>query len=99
MDDDPLLIKSLRDTLETDGHIITAATGGQAGIDAFAAAQQRGQPFAVVISDLGMPNVDGRKVASAIKGKSPTTADHPLDRLGPAVGDGRGTSPRTSTSS
>ena len=38
VDDDPMLIKSLQDTLQEDGHVITATHGGQAGIDAFAAA-------------------------------------------------------------
>ncbi len=38
VDDDPMLIKSLQDTLQEDGHLITATHGGQAGIDAFAAA-------------------------------------------------------------
>ena len=73
MDDDPLLIKSLRDTLEADGHTVTTANGGQEGIDAFRAAEERNEPFAVVITDLGMPYVDGRKVASAIKRESPST--------------------------
>ena len=45
----------------------------QAGIDAFAAAQRRGEPFDVVITDLGMPYVDGRKVAGAVKAASPAT--------------------------
>jgi signal transduction histidine kinase/ActR/RegA family two-component response regulator len=73
VDDDPLLIQSLRDTLEGDGHAVTVADGGQKGIDAFAAAQQRGAPFAVVITDLGMPYVDGRKVAAAVKAAAPGT--------------------------
>jgi CheY-like chemotaxis protein len=73
VDDDPLLIKSLRDILESDGHHITAADGGQAGIDAFAAAQGNGEAFAAVITDLGMPYVDGRKVAAAVKAASPST--------------------------
>jgi signal transduction histidine kinase/ActR/RegA family two-component response regulator len=73
VDDDPLLIKSLRDTLEGDGHAVTTTHGGQEGIDAFRAAENRGQPFAVVITDLGMPYVDGRKVAAAVKGASPST--------------------------
>jgi signal transduction histidine kinase/ActR/RegA family two-component response regulator len=73
VDDDPLLIKSLQDTLLEDGHVITATHGGQAGIDAFAAAQQRAEVFDMVITDLGMPHVDGRKVASSIKGLSPIT--------------------------
>jgi len=73
VDDDALLSKSLRDTLESDGHHVTAADGGQAGIDAFVAAQQHREPFAVVITDLGMPFVDGRKVAAAVKSASPST--------------------------
>jgi PAS domain S-box-containing protein len=73
IDDDPLLIKSLRDTLEADGHVITSADGGQAGIDAFIAARNRGAPFEVVITDLGMPYVDGRKVAAAVREISPGT--------------------------
>ncbi|HWD19789.1 MAG TPA: ATP-binding protein [Verrucomicrobiae bacterium] len=73
VDDDPMLIKSLRDTLENDGHAVTTATGGQAGIDAFRAALKNSEPFGIVISDLGMPNVDGRKVAAAIKEASPRT--------------------------
>ncbi|HTD65394.1 MAG TPA: PAS domain S-box protein, partial [Candidatus Limnocylindria bacterium] len=73
VDDDPLLIKSLRDILEDDGHVVTAVDGGQAGIDAFHAAEASQKPFAVVITDLGMPYVDGRKVASAIKKASPLT--------------------------
>src|SRR5580698_828358 len=73
VDDDPLLIKSLRDALEADGHAVVTANGGQEGIDAFRAAEERDEHFAVVITDLGMPYVDGRKVASAIKGDSPST--------------------------
>jgi PAS domain S-box-containing protein len=71
IDDDPLLIKSLRDTLQGDGHEVVAATGGQAGIDAFHAAQEEGRPFNAVITDLGMPHLDGRKVASAVKAAEP----------------------------
>src|SRR6266436_7135914 len=71
VDDDPILLQSLRDTLEGDGHSITAAGGGQAGIDAFTAAVSGGTPFDVVVTDLGMPYVDGRKVAAAVRAASP----------------------------
>jgi PAS domain S-box-containing protein len=73
IDDDPLLLKSLRDALETDGHDVTSANGGQAGIEAFVESHAAGTPFPVVITDLGMPHVDGRKVASTIKGSVPAT--------------------------
>ena len=73
VDDDPLLLKSLRDILEVDGHDVTVASGGQEGIDCFRAALQRNAAFEVVFTDLGMPYVDGRKVAGAIKSLSPST--------------------------
>ncbi len=73
VDDDPLLLKSLREVLEADGHSIAAADGGQNGIDAFQSAQRSDRPFSVVITDLGMPYVDGRKVAAAVKAESPST--------------------------
>jgi PAS domain S-box-containing protein len=73
IDDDPLLLKSLRDALEADGHQIVTANGGQEGINAFAAASRGEKPFDAVITDLGMPYVDGRKVAEAIKSFSRST--------------------------
>jgi signal transduction histidine kinase/CheY-like chemotaxis protein len=73
IDDDPLLLKSLRDTLEGDGHVIVTANDGGAGIEVFRAACDRGETFAAVITDLGMPNIDGRRVATAVKNASPAT--------------------------
>ena len=67
VDDDPLLLISLRNTLESDGHFVAAADSGQAGVETFTAARQRGEPFTVVITDLGMPYMDGRQVAASIK--------------------------------
>jgi signal transduction histidine kinase/ActR/RegA family two-component response regulator len=73
VDDDPVLIKSLQDTLQEDGHVISVAHGGQAGIDAFTVSEQRAERFDIVVTDLGMPQVDGRKVAAAIKEISAAT--------------------------
>jgi signal transduction histidine kinase/CheY-like chemotaxis protein len=73
VDDDPLFLKSLGDFLEADGHIVTETSGGQQAIDAFRAAQQRREPYSAVVTDLGMPYVDGRRVAAAVKEASPTT--------------------------
>ena len=73
VDDDPLIIESLSETLRSDGHHVTAAEGGQVGIDAFMAARHKGEPFSAVITDLGMPYIDGRRVAAAIKAASPST--------------------------
>jgi PAS domain S-box-containing protein len=73
VDDDPLVLQVLRDTLESDGHVVESADGGRAGIEVFRMAQARGEPFAVVITDLGMPAMDGRQVASAVKTAAPST--------------------------
>jgi PAS domain S-box-containing protein len=73
VDDDPLVLESLRETLSADGHGVTTADGGQAGIDTFLAAHAQGTPFPVVITDLGMPYVDGRSVSTAIKTAAPET--------------------------
>jgi signal transduction histidine kinase/ActR/RegA family two-component response regulator len=73
VDDDPVLSRSLQDALETDGHRLHLAPGGQTGIDAFLAAHESGSRFDLVITDLGMPRVDGRKVAEAVKGVSAST--------------------------
>jgi CheY-like chemotaxis protein/anti-sigma regulatory factor (Ser/Thr protein kinase) len=73
VDDDPLLLKSLRDALEGDGHTIVTANGGQDGIDSFRGALNDEQTFDAVVTDLGMPYVDGRQVADFIKAASPLT--------------------------
>jgi signal transduction histidine kinase/ActR/RegA family two-component response regulator len=73
VDDDPLLRQSLAESLATDGHVVVTASGGQEGIDAFRVAHTRGELFAVVLTDLGMPYVDGRQVAQAVKALAPTT--------------------------
>jgi signal transduction histidine kinase len=73
VDDDPVLNESLRGTLTEDGHCVTVALGGQAGIDAFHSAQQTPEPFDVVITDLGMPYVDGRQVVDSVRATAPRT--------------------------
>jgi DNA-binding response OmpR family regulator len=73
MHDDPLLLNSLRYALESEGHEVVTSNGGQAGINAFVESHVDGLPFPVVITDLGMPHVDGRRVASTIKASVPGT--------------------------
>jgi signal transduction histidine kinase/CheY-like chemotaxis protein len=73
IDDDPILIRSLSEALETDGHQLVTALGGEAGIEAFSAALGTEREFELVITDLGMPRVDGSRVAAAIKAMSAKT--------------------------
>ena len=64
--------QSLRDTLGGDGHRVT--TPRRPGRHRrLPCGTNAGRPFAVVITDLGMPHVDGRKVASAVKAAAPAT--------------------------
>jgi len=73
IDDDAMVLTALKTALALDGHDIEVAEGGQAGIDAFTAAAKAGRSFSAVITDLGMPHVDGGKVAAAVKALSPKT--------------------------
>ena len=73
VDDDPLILRSLHDVLESDGHTVSSADGGQKGLEEFSRALEAGAAFDVVITDLGMPGVDGRTLAAAIRASSPTT--------------------------
>ena len=72
IDDDPLVLPVLKATLEIDGHTVVTADDPRLGIEIFRAAQST-TPFNVVMTDLGMPHLDGRAVARAIKQTSPTT--------------------------
>ena len=73
IDDDVKLNESLRLTLQEEGHQVTAAPGGQEGIDAFHSARLSLVPFDVVITDLGMPYVDGRQVIAEVRAAAPHT--------------------------
>jgi signal transduction histidine kinase/ActR/RegA family two-component response regulator len=73
IDDDPIVLRSLREALGGDGHAVTACGDGEAGVDAFKAHLAQGKTFDAVITDLGMPRMDGRRVAQEIKQASPGT--------------------------
>ncbi|MES2785380.1 MAG: response regulator [Pseudomonadota bacterium] len=67
IDDDPIVLMSLRNMLEIDGAQVDVAAGGQIGVDAFERALNEGAPYDVVVTDFGMPQMDGREVARRIK--------------------------------
>jgi CheY-like chemotaxis protein len=73
IDDDQRISTMLHQVLSAEHHQVEVANGGKRGLDAFRKAQQRGEPFDVVITDLGMPNVDGRQIVRAVKMQSPST--------------------------
>jgi CheY-like chemotaxis protein len=53
--------------------VVVTADGGQAGIDTFKAAQESAARFDLVMTDLGMPYVDGSRVARCVHDASPST--------------------------
>jgi len=73
IDDEPLVRELIKEMLERDGHRVEVSDGGQSGLDEFRLARERKRPFDVVITDLGMPYLDGRQVAKAVKLESPGT--------------------------
>jgi CheY-like chemotaxis protein len=73
IDDEPMIRELLTDSLQTFLHDVVTAEGGRQGLELFRGAARGPKPFDVVITDLGMPEVDGRQVARAIKAESPGT--------------------------
>jgi PAS domain S-box-containing protein len=73
VDDDPLVLETLQTMVNAIGHAVTPASGGREAIDAFNTAQAEGDGFQVVMTSLGMPNVDGHAVANLVKQVSPST--------------------------
>jgi CheY-like chemotaxis protein len=67
----------IREMLETClcgfDHEVVVAEGGGRGLELFSTAVQADKPFDVVITDLGMPTIDGLQVARGIKAASPAT--------------------------
>lgn len=73
IDDDPIALKSVADVLQSDGHTVTAFDNSVEAMQFFARVQLGAKPFELVISDLGMPRMDGRAVVAAVKRISPNT--------------------------
>ena len=88
IDDDELLRESMRAILEREGHSVSVAPGGRSGLEAFSAVAQQAERFQVVITDLGMPHLDGRAVAAAVKSISPDTPVILLTGWGQHLRDG-----------
>jgi CheY-like chemotaxis protein len=80
VDDDPRLLTVLSDTLESYGHAVTIASKGEEAVEVFDPALHD-----VVITDLGMPRMNGWEVAERIKSKSPDTPVFLLTGWGESV--------------
>ncbi|MEW5737242.1 MAG: ATP-binding protein [Thermodesulfobacteriota bacterium] len=73
VDDEPEVCEVMQQILESLGHAAEAAEGGAKGIEVFSLSVEKQAPFDLVITDMGMPKVDGLAVARAVKTASPKT--------------------------
>ena len=80
VDDDPRLVSVLSDLLRSEGHAVTTAANGEEALGLF-------DPDAhdVVITDLGMPTLNGWEVAERVKLRAPATAVFLLTGWGESV--------------
>ena len=63
VDDDPIAVEMLRETLIDDGHRVASAADGNAGL-----ARLAGEPFHLVITDWEMPGCTGPELCRAVRG-------------------------------
>jgi len=80
VDDDPRLLSVLSDTLQACGHAVTTAVKGEDALQIFDPGQHD-----VVITDLGMPRMNGWEVAERVKSLSPDTPVFLLTGWGESV--------------
>jgi CheY-like chemotaxis protein len=80
VDDDPRLLTVLSDTLQACGHMVTTASKGEEALEIFDPARHD-----VVITDLGMPRMNGWEVAERVKALSPETPVFLLTGWGESV--------------
>ena len=80
VDDDPRLLTVLSDMLQYYGHAVTTAAKGEEAVQMFDPTLHD-----VVITDLGMPRMNGWEVAERIKAQSPETPVFLLTGWGESV--------------
>ena len=85
IDDHAMVLQAMRNLVEVDGHRVSVCDSGLKGIGMFQDALAQGMPFDVVITDFGMPGMDGGEVARRVKLASPATRVVMLTGWGPAV--------------
>jgi CheY-like chemotaxis protein len=73
IDDESQIQELLKHCLTTLHHQVTTASGGKQGVEMFHTAILQKQPYQMVITDLGMPDIDGHQVAKTIRAESPRT--------------------------
>jgi two-component system CheB/CheR fusion protein len=77
VDDGIDMLESLAGLLGMEGAVVATAASGP---DAIALAQQAGQPYHLIVSDIGMPGMDGHALLAELR-KLPATATTPAIAL------------------
>jgi signal transduction histidine kinase len=72
IDDEEANCQLLVDCLSHFNHRVVTASSGNQGIELFRSARGKNEPFEAVITDLGMPSMDGYQLARIIKAESPS---------------------------
>jgi DNA-binding response OmpR family regulator len=90
IDDDAGVREFLNDCFTHFNHRVVVASGGKHGLELFRTATLKHQPYEVVITDLGMPDIDGHRVARTIKAESPNTPVIMMTGWGTIMNDAEG---------
>jgi CheY-like chemotaxis protein len=93
IDDEAHIRQLLNDCLGHFNHHVTLAANGKEGLELFRAANKTKSPYEVVITDLGMPDVDGNQVARQVKAESPLTPIIMFTGWGTAIRDNNEAAP------
>ena len=75
VDDEPLILKGLRFSLEQDGYIVEEALDGQSALDMIQSTQ-----YDLILLDVMLPDIDGLQVCTRLK-RDPDTAGIPVIML------------------
>jgi DNA-binding response OmpR family regulator len=67
VDDSPLLRRLVGDLLRRAGYAVTEVDDGRVALEAIGAAHRRDEPFALIVLDLRLPEVDGLGVLRALR--------------------------------
>ena len=68
----------LRDTLTSQGAVVTSVESGQAALEEIDRAAAEGTPYRAVLLDCRMPSMDGIEVAAQIRGRGLAQGDRPI---------------------
>lgn len=94
VDDEPLVLATVKAMLERDGHQVLAAAGGLAGLQALAQQGREARRFDLVLTDWLMPGASGADVVQAARASDPAvrilvlTGQRPQVRGGPGIPGG-----------